>query len=892
MNIRRVVALAGPNIWTNYKALEAWVDIGKFEDFPSNKLPGFSDRIMAWLPSMVEHRCGIGERGGFFQRLRTGTYLGHILEHVTIELQTLAGVPVEFGRARETSERGVYKVVIEFTEEQFARAAMETARSLILAAVDDTAFDVGEAVTKLQRLADEVCLGPGTRSIIKAAADRNIPFLRLNTGSLVQLGYCSAQRRIWAAETDRTSAVAESIAQDKQLTRQLLEAVGVPVPKGRTVASKDDAWKAAQEIGLPVVIKPQDGNYGRGVSIDLRDEESIRAAFDCADREGSGVVAESMIRGLPHRVLVVKDKVVAASRGDFDHVFGDGVHTIVELVEETNRQSLRGTGQEYPLSTLLLDNIALGLLARQGFSSTSIPPQGHQVVIHYNGDLTDDVTEEVHPDVAADCVLAARAVGLNIAGIDLIANRIDQPLAAQGGAVVEVNASPGLLMHLRPMNGKPRPVGTAVVSALFEEHKAGRVPIIAVTGTNGKTSTVKLLRHILKCAGKKLGATSSEGIYIGSRRIQDGDCTDAPSARRILVNPFVDAAVFEISGNSVLNQGLAFDQCDVAVVTNVGSADHLGAQYVETVEVMTKAKRTPVDVVTPSGACVLNADDSVVAGLSSYCPGSTIFFSLSIRNSSVKDLLAAGHRVVTLDRGSVELVDGGKQTSLIPVSALPFTLNGQLEFQIQNSLAAVGAAWALGIGSSHIAAGLTQAAAHETSCHGYYELGGATVLLTQCRNLSALNATISAIGLVGNFAKRVAVYGVQSDHRLVDAYEQGARLGQFFDRVMLGCYFDPSSEDRRSLLEEIERGVRSAAHAHDVTQASHSLGDSRLARQIIQSLEPKDVLMLQVKDAAGMAAARSLLLERGAKSLTGGPGTGVLAAVRESSQPLPSSNNV
>lgn len=516
MNIRRVVALAGPNIWTNYKALEAWVDIGKFEDFPSNKLPGFSDRIIAWLPSMIEHRCGVGERGGFFERLRTGTYLGHILEHVTIELQTLAGVPVEFGRARETSERGVYKVVIEFTEEQFARAAMETARSLILAAVDNTAFDVGEAVTKLQRLADEVCLGPGTRSIIKAAADRNIPFLRLNTGSLVQLGYCSAQRRIWAAETDGTSAVAESIAQDKQLTRQLLEAVGVPVPKGRTVASKDDAWEAAQEIGLPVVIKPQDGNYGRGVSIDLGDEESIRAAFDCADREGSGVVAESMIRGLPHRVLVVKDKVVAASRGDFDHVIGDGIHTVVELVEETNRQPLRGTGQEYPLLTLLLDDIALGLLARQGFSSTSIPPQGRQVVIHYNGDLTDDVTEEVHPDVATDCVLAACAVGLNIAGIDLIANRIDQPLAAQGGAIVEVNASPGLLMHLRPMNGKPRPVGMAVVSALFEERETGRVPIVAVTGTNGKTSTVKLLYHILKCAGKRLGATSSEGIYIGS----------------------------------------------------------------------------------------------------------------------------------------------------------------------------------------------------------------------------------------------------------------------------------------------------------------------------------------------------------------------------------------
>lgn len=358
------------------------------------------------------------------------------------------------------------------------------------------------------------------------------------------------------------------------------------------------------------------------------------------------------------------------------------------------------------------------------------------------------------------------------------------------------------------------------------------------------------------------------------------------------MNPFVDVALFEISANSVLKQGLAFDQCDVALVTNVGSADHLGAQYVETVEVITKAKRTPVDVVTPRGACVLNADDSLVAGLASYCPGSAIFFSLSTGNSSVKDLLAAGHQVVTLDHGSVVLVDGGKQISLIPVSALPFTLNGLLKFQIQNALAAVGAAWALGISSSHIAAGLMQAAAHETSSDSFYELGGATILLTQCRNLSALNATITGIGQVANFSKCVAVYGVQSDHRLVDAFEQGARLGQFFDRVILGGYFDPSSENLRSLLEEIERGVRSANHAHDVAQASQSLGDSRLTRQIIQSLEPKDFLMLQVKEAAGVAAARSLLLEWGAKSLANGPGTGDLAAVRESSQPLPSSNNV
>ena len=893
MNIRRVVALSGPNIWTNYKALEAWVDIGKFEDFPSDKLPGFSDRIMAWLPSMIEHRCGIGKRGGFFQRLTTGTYLGHILEHVTIELQSLAGVPVEFGRARETSERGVYKVVIEFTEEQFARAAMQTARALILAAVDDTPFDVNDEVNKLRKLADELCLGPGTRSIIKAAADRHIPFLRLNAGSLVQLGYCSAQRRIWAAETDGTSAVAESIAQDKQLTRQLLEAVGVPVPTGRAVTSRDDAWEAAQEIGLPIVVKPQDGNYGRGVSIDLEDEASVRAAYDFAEREGSGVVAERMIRGFQHRVLVVKGKVVAACRGDAEHVVGDGVHSIAELVEEANRQPLRGSGQECPLSTLVLDDIALGLLNRQGFTPASVPPLGQQIVIHHNGDMTDDVTDEVHPDVAADCILAARAVGLNIAGLDLIANRIDQPLMAQGGAILEVNASPGLLMHLRPLNGKPRPVGTAIVSSLFSETETGRVPIVAVTGTNGKTSTVNLLQPILSRAGKRLGIACSEGIRIEGRSLQVGNCADSPSARRILVNPFVDAAIFEISADSVLNQGLAFDQCDVAVVTNMGSGDHLGAQYVETLEVMTKVKRAPVDVVLPHGAAVLNANDPVVSGLASYCPGDSIFFSRSIEDGGVKELLAAGRRVVTIDRGSVVLVDGEKRVSILPVTALPHTSRGRLEFQIENALAAVGAAWALGISPSHIVEGLLQAAVSETFCQCYYDYHGATVVLSQCRNLSALNATITTVDLVPDATERVAVYGIHADHRGSDAYDQGLSLGQSFDHVILGAYFDPD-EKLRPLLAEVERGAKAGNRARDVGQTSRNLGDLQVLKDTIQKLVPKQVLLGQVQDSLWMARANRLMTELGAQRLTNWPsGSGPASPnPRESTHLQPSSNDV
>jgi cyanophycin synthetase len=894
MDIRRVVALAGPNIWTNYKALEAWVDIGKFEDFPSNTLPGFNDRIMSWLPSMIEHRCGIGERGGFFQRLTTGTYLGHILEHVSIELQSLAGVPVEFGRARETSERGVYKVVIEFTEEQFARAAIETARSLILAAVDDTAFNVNDEVKKLRLLADELCLGPGTRAIIKAAADRHIPFLRLNSGSLVQLGYCSAQRRIWAAETDGTSAVAESIAQDKQLTRQLLEAVGVPVPNGRAVNSKDDAWKAAQDIGLPIVVKPRDGNYGRGVSIDLQDEQSVRAAYDVADREGSGVVAERMIRGFQHRVLVVKDQVIAANRGDSEHVTGDGVHNVQQLVEQANQHPLRGSGQDSPLSTLVLDEIALGLLNRQGFSPTSIPEIGHQVIIHYNGDMTDDVTDDVHPDVANDCILAARTVGLNIAGIDLIANRIDQPLGPQGGAILEVNASPGLLMHLQPLTGKARPVGTAVVSALFQENETGRVPIVAVTGTNGKTSTIELLSRIMTGAGRKLGVASSDGIRINGRQIISGDCADAPGARRILINPFVDAAIFEISATSVLNQGLAFDQCEVAVVTNLGSGDHMGAKYVETIEVMTKAKRAPVDVVAPHGTAVLNASDAIVAGLSSYCPGSAMFFSRSIEDAGVADLLRAGKRVVTIDRGSVVLAQNDRNVTILPTTAIPHSFRGQIEHQVENALAAIAAAWALGISPSHIVEGLVRVSENSTNRLHCYDLNGATIVTSYCRNLSALNATISVLGLFTSPAERIAVYGVHADHRSSDAFDQGLSLGRFFDKVVVGGYFDPSTDELRHLVAEVEHGATSVGRAREVSTSAHNLEDPKFIAHTLASLQPRQILMLQIRDSIHKAVARQCLSELGARELTPGPNSAPFASVPddESTQLLAPSNDV
>ena len=555
MQIRKILSLVGPNIWANYPVLEAWVDLGHFDTQPSNTLPGFVDRLISWLPSMIEHRCSEGVRGGFFMRLRDGTWLGHVLEHVTLELQTLGHLPVGYGRTRETSERGVYRVVVECLDPGFGEVCLRTGRELILAAIDDRPFDMPAHLRRLRELADGLCLGPSTQAIVTAAKARGIPYVRISHGNLVQLGYAKAQRRIWAAETAKTCALAESIAQDKELTRQLLYSVGVPMPAGRAAQNREDAWVAAQDLGLPVVVKPQDANHGRGVSICLEDRTAVESAYDIASREGSGVVVERFISGSQYRVLVVGDHAVAASGGEAEQVLADGIHTVEELVALANTDPRRGEDSAMPLTPLVLDEISLELLRRQGLDKASVPIAGRAVILHYNGDLTVDVTERMHPDIAASCVIAAQTVGLDVAGIDLIADDIGRPLEAQNGAVIEVNASPGLVMHLKPLVGNPRPVGEAIVKHLFPPGESGRVPLVAVSGSSGKTLVASLVASMLAAASHTVGEASSRGLRIGQRVLSSKNCADATSVRRVLVNPFVDAIVVEADEHNVNQEG-------------------------------------------------------------------------------------------------------------------------------------------------------------------------------------------------------------------------------------------------------------------------------------------------------------------------------------------------
>ena len=500
MIFRKVLALRGPNIWSNSPVLEAWVDLGPL-DRPSTDFPGFNDRLMTWLPTMIEHRCSIGERGGFFQRLRQGTYPGHILEHVTLELHTLLGVDVGFGRARETSEAGVYRVVVAYVEETLARQCLAVGRELVLSAIHDLPFDLAGELHKLRELAAEVLLGPSTAAIVDAARLRGIPVRRLNTASLVQLGHGSRQRRIQAAETDRTSAIAEEIAQDKELTRTLLAAVGVPTPEGQSVANVEAAWAAATSIGVPVVVKPQDGNQGRGVATNLTTQEQVTAAYHAALVESGSeqVIVEKFAPGHDYRLLVVGGRVVAAARREPAQVFGDGAHTVKELIDIVNLDPRRGDHHATVLSKIKLDAVSLAVLGDQGYTPESVPAAGANVLIRRNGNLSTggtaiDVTERVHPQVAARAIEAAAVVGLDIAGVDVVAMDISRPLDEQGGVVVEVNAAPGLRMHLDPSVGISRPVGDAIIGAIFPEGDEGRIPICAVSGVNGKTTTTPLRR--------------------------------------------------------------------------------------------------------------------------------------------------------------------------------------------------------------------------------------------------------------------------------------------------------------------------------------------------------------------------------------------------------------
>jgi len=703
IEVLRVTHLRGPNIWTYRPVIEAWLDIGELENFPSNLLPGLYERLTAILPGLIIHRCGVGEHGGFLERLRDGTYAGHILEHVVLELQNLAGMKTGFGKTRQIGENtGLYKMAFRTRQEQVGRAALAAGRDLLMAMIEDRPYDLAATVIDLTDLVESVCLGPSTANIVDAATVRKIPSIRLTDGNLVQLGHGARQRRIWTAETEETSAIAEGIASDKDLTKSLLASCGVPVPEGELVTSAEAAWEAAQDIGVPVVVKPYDGNHGRGVSLNLMTEADVTAAYALAARKGDSksVIVERFIAGNEHRLLVVGKRLIAAAAGESLWVTGNGKSNIIELVDDQiNTDPRRGTTEDSPLNALAPEHGAEIILEleRQGMTAYSVPQDGQKVLIQPNGNVAFDVTDKVHPQVAAMATLAARVVGLDIAGIDVVAADISRPLEEQGGAIIEVNASPGLLAHLKPASGEPRNVGEAIVDHLFAQDESGRMPIVGITGKHGATMASRLIAWLLQISGKKVGLSCADGLFVNGRLLPRDGFTDWETGERLLLNKNVEAGVFEASARMILTEGLAYDKCAVGVVTDVSDFEDVAEFHIASLDKLYGVLRTQVDVILPSGVAVLNAADAQVVDMADLCDGEVIFYGVDEHLAAIAQHRQDGKRVVFQRADRIVLAQGYDDAASLPLSLL---------VPPEAVLAAIAAGWALGLTPELIGAGL------------------------------------------------------------------------------------------------------------------------------------------------------------------------------------------
>ncbi|MCM3565310.1 cyanophycin synthetase [Hydrogenophaga intermedia] len=836
MELTRIRALRGPNLWSRHTAIETVVRCDDNERALAS-LPGFEARLRAQFP----HPGALHKAGGSLS-------LAHVLEVATLSLQAQAGCPVTFSRTSATVDAGVYQVVVQYSEEAVGRRALALAHALIEAVLAGGDFDLDAAVAELRELDEHERLGPSTGSIVNAAVARGIPYRRLTSGSLVQLGWGSRARRIQAAEVDRTSAVSESIAQDKELTKRLLQAAGVPVPTGRPVSDADDAWAAALEVGLPVVLKPRDGNQGKGVTVNVNTREQLDAAFAGAAAYGD-VMVEKFLPGSDYRLLVVGDRLVAAARRDPPQVIGDGEHTVRELVDSVNTDPRRGEGHGTALTKIRFDDIALGCLATQGLQADSVPAKGRRVVLRNNANLSTggtatDVTDDVHPEVAARAVAAAQMIGLDICGVDVVCETVLAPLVEQSGGVVEVNAAPGLRMHLSPSYGHPRDVGKAVIDDMFAPGDDGRIPVVAVTGTNGKTTTVRLIAHLLAASGLGVGMTNTDGVYVNGRQTDSGDCAGPRSARNVLAHPDVDAAVFETARGGILREGLGFDRCQVAVVTNVGAGDHLGLNYITTVEDLAVLKRVIVQNVADQGFAVLNAADPIVADMIHNCPGEVIYFARDRQQPVMATHRAQGRRVVYVDDGSV-VVEQGDFSERFDLRAIPITRNGQIGFQVDNVMAAIGAAWGVGLSWGAVRRGLASFLSDSHNAPGRFnvmEHHGATVIADYGHNPDAMRALVQAVEALPARRRSVVISGA-GDRRDQDIREQTQILGAAFDEVIL--YQDACQRGRADgeVIALLREGLAGATRARDVLEIQ---GEFKAIDTALERLQPGDLCLVLV----------------------------------------------
>jgi cyanophycin synthetase len=837
MKILKIQALRGPNIWSvqRKKLIQMRLDLEEMEQYPTNKIDGFRERIEAMFPTMIEHRCSEGTRGGFFSRIERGTWMGHVIEHIALEIQTLAGMETGFGRTRETKTPGIYNVVFSYTEENVGLFAAESAVAIAEALIKGTEYDLDADIKRMREIRERVRLGPSTGSIVEEAVARDIPWIRLGTNSLVQLGYGVNQMRFQATITCKTSSIAVDIACNKEETKRMLDNASIPVASGSICVDEEDLTACIKKIGYPIVLKPLDGNHGKGASINVTNWEDALAGLGYAQKYSRRVIVEKFITGFDFRVLIIDNKLVAAAKRVPAHVVGNGKDSIQQLIDTTNQDPRRGYGHENVLTEIDVDRDTLDLLEKLNYTTESVPKNGEIVYLKSTANLSTggtsvDVTDMMHPENVFLCERISRVIGLDICGVDIMAENLTQPLKENGGCILEVNAAPGFRMHLAPSEGLPRNVASPVIDMLYPPGKPSRIPIIAVTGTNGKTTTTRLLAHIVKNNGYKVGFTTSDGIYIQNHMLEKGDTTGPISAEYILKDPTVEFAVLETARGGILRSGLGFSRCDIAVITNI-QEDHLGLSDIHTLEDLARVKSTVVKSVKKEGWAILNAQDEQCVKIGQELSCNVAYFSMDEENALIKKLCKEGKIVCVYENGFITVKKGEWKIRIERATHVPLTMGGKAKFMIANVLAATLAGYLQGFKTEDISLSLQTfipSAAQTPGRMNIFDFKKFKVLIDFAHNPSGyLGVEDFLSSVVAN--KKIGIIAGVGDRRDEDIKECAKIAGRMFDHIIIrqekhlrgrtedeiiGLILDGIAESGRNVTHEIiTKEVEAIKHA-------------------------------------------------------------------------------
>ena len=840
MEILEIRTLRGPNYWSGYwkKLIIMRLDIGEYEELPTDKIDGFYDRMMEILPSLQTHGCSYGEEGGFLRRVEEGTWAGHAIEHFALELQTLAGMDTGYGRTRETGEKGVYNVVYSYLEEAVGRFAGRAAVRVFLEIAEGKAIkeikeELAKDIQEMREIREDVRFGPSTGSLVEEAVSRDIPYIRLNDQSLVQLGFGVHQKRIQATTTANTNMIAVDIAANKHATKTLLGDMGVPVPKGYRIRDEDELEDVIERIGYPIVIKPLNGNHGKGATVGIKSVEDAKIAFEKAKEYSRYIIVEKQLIGADFRALVVNNRLIAVAERVPAHVVGDGKSSIQKLIDKTNADPRRGYGHEKVLTQIDIDGQTMRCIKKAGYELDSILPKGEHLELKTTANISTggtaiDRTDEVHPENVFLFERIAKIIGLDVAGVDVIAPNVSEPLRDTGGGIIEVNAAPGFRMHLAPSEGIGRNVAEHVIDMLFPPGTPARIPIFAITGTNGKTTTTRLIAHILKNSGRTVGFTTTDGTYIGNQQIVAGDNTGPVSAQLVLKDPTVDVAVLETARGGIIRSGLGFDYCDIGVVMNVAS-DHLGLKDVNTLEDLARVKSVVARAVSKKGFAVLNAEDELVYKMKEMVDGQVVCFSMDENHPNIKRRAERGRVSCVYENGYITILKGKWKVRIEKVNNIPLTYGGRAEFMVQNVLAATLACFVHGVSLEDLRVGLTTFTAGTAQTPGrlnFIEMGDVTVLMDYAHNPAGLRGLTSFVTKMP-YKYRTILLNVAGDRRDDDIREFGRIAGDAFDRIVIrrGHYLRGRSEE--SIYALLQEGIAQSENTPQV----RIIADSREAMQ-------------------------------------------------------------